>query len=457
MSLSRRLSFLTSNPDFYPTLLKISLPIVLQGFLSTALTFVDVLMIGQLGSTAVASVGLGNQFTLIFMMLINGISSGAAIFTAQYWGRRYVKHIRQTFGIGMRFNLAAALLFTIVTTFFPRNIINFYTSDPGVIEQGGHYLMLIGLSYIFFSISATYAAVLRSTKLVMVPLIASVIALTINTLLNYGLILGHWGMPAMGVTGAGISMIVARVIECGIMVVTAKVREFPTIMNVRKLVVTKSKLQKKYLKVALPVIIHSMGWVLGIAMYTRIYASIGTSSMAAINISETFEKMGLMIFVGISNACAIMVGNNIGGGREDLAHNYSKKFLFIIIAGAMLMGLVIVSIRGHVLSLYNIDSQALHYVSLLLLFMAGVMWMKASNVLFNGGIFRSGGDTRFSMMLDIGGVWLVGVPMGCIAAYYFHLPVYYVALFIYSEELVKMIIGYYRLKSNKWLKNLVKH
>jgi len=453
--MQKRFSFLRSNPEFYSTLFKISLPIILQGFLSTALNFVDVLMVGQLGSKLVASVGLGNQFTLIFLMLINGIGSGAGIFAAQYWGRRYVKHIRRTFGIGIRYAMSAGLFFAILTFFFAPQIISFYTPDPAVQAMGGQYLRLVGLSYIFFSITAMYAAVLRSTRLVMVPLVASIIALSLNTALNYCLILGHFGFPALGVTGAGISMIIARIIECAIIISVVKYRRIPTLINLRTLLMNKIDGQRRYLKVALPVIIHSMGWVCGVTVYMRLYASISTTSVAAVNISETLEKMGFMAFVGIGNACAIMVGNTIGAGREDLAYDYSKKFVFISITGAMLMGLFIMSIKKYIVGLYNLDAEGLKTVSYLMFFMCCVMWMKAANVIFNGGILRGGGDTRFSMMIDICGVWLVGVPMGCLAVYVFHLPVYYVVLFVYTEELVKMIVGFYRFRSNKWLKNLV--
>jgi len=451
----KRFSFLRSNPDFYPTLFKISTPIILQGFISTALSFVDVLMVGQLGSKSVASVGLGNQFSMIFIMLVNGVGSGAAIFAAQFWGRRYVKNIRNTFGIGMRYSILIGLLFTIITFFFAPKILSFYSSDLDVQTMGGHYLQLVGLSYVFFSITVMYAAILRSTRLVMIPLIAGIIAISFNTMLNYCLILGHFGFPAMGVTGAGVSMIVARIIECIIIISVVKYRRIPTLINLRTLFRNKIEGQKRYLKVALPVIIHSMGWVCGVTIYMRLYASISTTSVAAVNISETLEKMGFMFFVGIGNACAIMVGNSIGAGREDLARDYSKKFIFLGVTGAMLMGLFIISIRSYIVGLYNLDADGIHTVSLLMLFMASVMWMKSANVIFNGGILRGGGDTRFSMMIDICGVWLVGIPMGCLAVYYFHFPVYYVVLFVYTEELAKMLVGFYRFRSNKWLKNLV--
>jgi putative MATE family efflux protein len=451
----KRFSFLRSNPDFYPTLFKISTPIILQGFISTALSFVDVLMVGQLGSKSVASVGLGNQFSMIFIMLVNGIGSGAAIFAAQFWGRRYVKNIRNTFGIGMRYSISIGLLFTIITFFFAPKILSFYSSDSDVQLMGGHYLQLVGLSYVFFSITVMYAAILRSTRLVMIPLVAGIVAISFNTMLNYCLILGHFGFPAMGVTGAGVSMIVARIIECVIIISVVKYRRIPTLIDLRTLFLNKIEGQKRYLKVALPVIIHSMGWVCGVTIYMRLYASISTTSVAAVNISETLEKMGFMFFVGIGNACAIMVGNSIGAGREDLARDYSKKFIFLGMTGAMLMGLFIISIRSYIVGLYNLDADGIHTVSLLMLFMASVMWMKSANVIFNGGILRGGGDTRFSMMIDICGVWFVGIPMGCLAVYYFHFPVYFVVLFVYTEELAKMLVGFYRFRSNKWLKNLV--
>jgi len=451
-----RFSFLTTNKEFYPLLFKLSIPIILQGFLSTALLFVDVLMVGQLGEQAVASVGLGNQFTLIFIMIANGCASGTGIFAAQYWGRRYVKHIRQTFTIGLRYSLLIGVVFSIAAIFFSQHIIAFYSPDPVVQVEGGHYLHLLGISYIFFSITVVYAATLRSTKLVMLPLIASGIALSLNTFLNYGLILGNFGFPKMGVTGAGISMIIARVVECAIIIGVTRYRKLPMVKRVGNIFWAKIKGQREYFRVVFPVVMQNVGWVLGISLYMKIYASISTGSLAAVNISETLEKMGFMAFVSMANACAIMIGNSIGAGRDDLARDYSRKLLFIGVVGAMLMGAVIIAIRPYVIQLYNLDAEGVRNVSYLMLFMACVMWVKASNVIFNGGILRGGGDTKYSMFIDIGGVWLVGIPMGYIAAFVLNLPIYFVVLCVYSEEFVKMIVGFHRFLSNKWLRNLVR-
>ncbi|MDR2962473.1 MAG: MATE family efflux transporter [Bacteroidales bacterium] len=449
-------AFLTRNREFYPLLFKLSIPIILQGFLSTALLFVDVLMVGQLGESSVASVGLGNQFTMIFIMIANGCASGAGIFAAQYWGKRYVKHIQQTFTLGLRYSLYVGIVFSIASIFFSEHIIAFYSPDPVVQQQGGHYLHLLGISYLFFSITVVYAATLRSTKLVLLPLIASSIALSLNTVLNYCLILGHWGFPQMGVTGAGYSMIIARAVECAIIVGITRYQRLPMVRKSNSIFFTTIKGQAAYFRVVFPVIMQNLGWVVGISLYMKIYASISTAAVAAVNISETLEKMGFMAFVSMANACAIMVGNAIGAGRNDLARDYSRKLLFLGIVGAMIMGAIIIAIRPYVIRLYNLDEESLRNVSYLMLFMACVMWIKASNVIFNGGILRGGGDTKYSMCIDIGGVWLVGIPMGCIAAFVFHLPIYFVVLCIYSEEVAKMIAGFHRFLSDKWLRNLVK-
>lgn len=451
-----RLSFLTTNKEFYPLLLKLSIPIILQGFLSTALVFVDVLMVGQLGEQAVASVGLGNQFTMIFIMVANGCATGTGIFAAQYWGRRYVKHIRQTFTIGLRYSLLIGIAFSIVTIFFPQQIIAFYSPDPAVQIEGGNYLHLLGISYIFFSITVVYAATLRSTKLVMLPLIASGIALLLNALLNYCLILGNFGFPRMGVQGAGISMIIARAVECGIIVISTRYQKLPMVKKAGSIFFAKIKGQREYFRVVFPVIMQNIGWVVGISLYMKIYASISTVALASYNISETLEKMGFMAFVSMANACAIMVGNAIGAGRKDLARDYSRKLLFIGVVGALAVGAIIIAVRPYVIQLYNLDAEGVQNVGYLMFFMACVMWIKACNVIFNGGILRGGGDTKYSMFIDVGGVWLVGLPMGYLAAFVWDLPIYFVVLCIYSEELVKMIVGFYRFLSGKWLRNLVK-
>jgi putative MATE family efflux protein len=280
------------------------------------------------------------------------------------------------------------------------------------------------------------------------------VALSINTVLNYLLIFGNFGFPKMGVEGAAIATLIARSLECvTLLTLTYRLRT-PVAARLNELLGFNRDFILRYLKIALPVMFNEMMWSLGITVYNIVYARIGTESIAAVNISATIENMAFVLFIGISNAAAIMIGKRIGANEEDKAFIYGRRTLILGMAGAVLVGLIILVGKDAILSLYQISETARLYASLILTITSFVLWIRVSNMIMIVGIFRSGGDTRFSFVLDVGSVWLVGVPFALIGAFVFHLPVYGVVLMIMAEEVVKMLIGFWRFSSRKWINNL---
>jgi putative MATE family efflux protein len=439
---------------YFKTLMRIAVPIASQHFITSSLNAVDVIMIGQLGETAVAAVGLANQVFFLLILLLFGISSGAAMFTAQFWGKEDIESIHKVLGIGLMLGIASSLLFSFAALVFPEFILSIYSKDPAVIALGSTYLRRVALSYVFTSITFSFASVLRSTENVKLPMFVSIVALSINTVLNYLLIFGNFGFPKMGVEGAAIATLIARSLECvTLLTLTYRLRT-PVAACLSQLLGFNRDFILRYLKIALPVMFNEMMWSLGITVYNIVYARIGTESIAAVNISATIENMAFVLFIGISNAAAIMIGKRIGANEEDQAFIYGRRTLMLGMAGAVLVGIIILVGKDAVLSLYQISETARQYASLILTITSFVLWIRVSNMIMIVGIFRSGGDTRFSFILDVGSVWLVGVPFALIGAFVFHLPVYGVVLMIMAEEVVKMFIGFWRFSSRKWINNL---
>jgi putative MATE family efflux protein len=442
------------DSTYFKTLMRIAVPIASQHFITSSLNAVDVIMIGQLGETAVAAVGLANQVFFLLILLLFGISSGAAMFTAQFWGKEDLESIHKVLGIGLMLGIASSLLFSFAALVFPEFILSIYSKDPAVIALGSTYLRRVALSYVFTSITFSYASVLRSTENVKLPMFVSIVALSINTVLNYLLIFGNFGFPKMGVEGAAIATLIARSLECvTLLTLTYRLRT-PVAARLSQLLGFNRDFILRYLKIALPVMFNEMMWSLGITVYNIVYARIGTESIAAVNISATIENMAFVLFIGISNAAAIMIGKRIGANEEDKAFIYGRRTLILGMVGAVLVGLIILVGKDAILSLYQISETARLYASMILTITSFVLWIRVSNMIMIVGIFRSGGDTRFSFILDVGSVWLVGVPFALIGAFVFHLPVYGVVLMIMAEEVVKMLIGFWRFSSRKWINNL---
>lgn len=446
----------TKDKSFLPRMIAIATPILLQNLLSASLNFVDVFMIGNLGEAAVSAVGSANQYFFVFNMLIFGLASGSAIFTAQYWGQRDIKNIRSVMGIGMSLTLGIAMLFALVAFFFPQLSIQIFSNDPLVIEPGTGYMRIIAVTFLMTAIGINYSIVLRSTENVIYPMVASFSGVILNTVLNYILIFGHLGFPAMGVNGAALATVIARSVELTIILTITYARKLPAAIHLRDLFSYSRASLKKYLKRVVPVVLQSVGWSAGFSMYSVIYGHLDTKFLAAFNIAGTVERLCLIFFTGIGSACSIMVGNRIGAGEEEHARGYAHNFLVIGVGFSVIVSVALIFLRGSIASIYGeLADTSRFYVTAILLVMACVMWAKSSNILFHMGIFKAGGDTLFSMIVDVGGVWLIGVPIAAIAGFVFGLPVHLIAACVTAEEITKMIVGYVRYRSGRWMNNLV--
>jgi len=449
-------STLFSDRNFYKSLLRIALPITIQQFITSGISTLDVLMVGQLGETSIAALGLANQVYFLLQLLLFGVSSGSAIFTAQYWGVRDVKNIRRVLGICLFITVPSAVLFTIAAMIFPEVVLRFYTDDPAVIALGSQYLRVVGVSYLLFAISFSYAAILRSTEQVKLPMVVSAMALILNSLLNYALIFGNFGLPAMGVRGAALGTTISRGMEFVVLVFLTYRLKTSAAARLRELLDFNFAFFKRTLHTSMPAAINEVLWALGITTYNSVYAHIGTQSIAAMNIANTIESMAFVVFMALAHGAAIMIGNKIGAGHETVAREYAGRFLKLGVLGALVTGTVVILVRQPILLFYNITPVASQYASNILLIFSLFMWVKVSNLLIFVGILRSGGDTRYALLVEACAIWLVGVPLALTGGFVLRLPVHWVYLMVFSEEFVKLFLVYRRYRTGRWIHNLVR-
>jgi putative MATE family efflux protein len=402
----------------------------------------------------VAAVGLANQIFFLFNLMTFGIVSGCAIYTAQYWGNRDLAGIRKVVVLCLGMSLTAAALFTTVALVFPRAAMSLYTTDPAVIELGVQYLRIIGFSYIATAISFTLANQLRSTGDVRTPMLISMVALSLGTVLNYLLIFGGLGLPAMGVRGAALGTCLARIGECAAMVFITYRDKKPTAVYLADLRGISARYMRAFMLTVLPVAANETVWSLGVTIYNIIYAHIGTQAIAAINITSTIEGLAFVIFNGISNGTAIMIGNRIGAGETDTAYRYARYSLIMGILLGVITGGGMIALAAPIVSLYKISDAAAFDARSILTVLGCFTWVRVSNQTIIVGILRSGGDTRYSLVLDVGTVWFVGIPMALLGAFVLHLPIYWVVAMVMSDDLTKAGVGFYRYRTRKWINNL---
>ncbi|HMZ41573.1 MAG TPA: MATE family efflux transporter [Anaerolineales bacterium] len=445
---------LYSDREYFNNVFKIALPIIFQQFVYALLNMLGVVFVGQKGDTAVAAVGLAGQIAFLLNLVHFGIISGAAMFTAQFWGRQDIPNLKRVLGLCLMFAISASAVFFAISQFVPEWFLGIYSKDPDVIAMGAEYVRTFSWTFLFMAVSASYVFVMRSTGSVKLPTYVSVGVLSLNTLLSYVLIFGYFGMPEMGVQGAAVAAVIARALECVILLYVIYAYKFPVAASIKELTDFDLAFTARVIKPMLPVMLNELFWSLGITTYNAIYGRMGTEALATVNIVSPIEQIAFVVFVGLANATSVLVGNRIGAGKDDEAYLYGGRSIGLGIAGGVLLGLLLQIFKVPALSLFNVSSEVLQNASVMVNIVSIFLWVRVNNMTIVVGILRAGGDTRFSLFLDGIIIWLVGVPFAALGAFYFHLPVYFVYLCVMSEEVTKWILGIFRWRSRKWIHNL---
>jgi putative MATE family efflux protein len=445
------------DPEYLRNVLKIALPIIVQQLMFSLINLLGVLFVGQKGDASVAAVGLAGQIAFLLNLVHFGIISGAAMFTAQFWGKQDIPNLRRVLGLCLILAISASLIFFTLAQLFPSQILRIYSKDVEVIALGTNYIRTFSWTFLFFAVTFSYALVMRSTGNVKIPTTVSIGALLIGTVLSYVLIFGKFGFPELGIQGAAVAMVIARVLECAALLTIIYTRNLPVAASFRELTGFDRVFFGRVIRPMLPVILNELFWSLGITTYNIIYGQMGTQAYAAMNIVATIEQVAFVVFIGVSNATSVLVGNRIGAGKEEEAYLYAGRSLGIGILGGILLGIVLQFVKVPILSLYKVSPEVIQNASNVINVVSVFLWIRVNNMTTVVGILRAGGDTRFSLFLDGIIIWIVGVPMALLGAFVLHLPVYFVYLCAMSEEAAKWILGLHRYFSRKWINNLTVH
>ncbi len=438
-------------------MLGLAVPIALQHLISISLNTIDTIMIGSFGESAVAAVGISNRIYFFFVMVTFGIYSGMSVFTAQYWGNKDIKNVKNMLGMELSLGIGASLVFLLVISMFPQTLISLFIKDPVVIELGQDYISIVVFSYLFTAISFAISFTMRSVGNVKMPLLINASCVLINTLLNYIWIFGHLGFDAMGVRGAAWATLVARMVECTCFVLyLTKKNNNILLFKVKDLFQWTFSMLRQKLKVALPVLVNEVVWSLGITMTHVAYGLLGTGAVAAVQVGTTVLGIFEAGFFGIGNACAVMLGNEIGRENYALTEKYAKKYISVMIIFGIIMGAMLILLRGPIIGLFDLGTATVESIYYILFVLGAYIPLSMLSYLLFIGVLRSGGDTRFCMVLEMITIWGYVVPIAFIAVLVLRLPVYGVMALINFEHVLKLIFLFPRYRSKKWIKNLVK-
>ena len=444
-----------ANRYFYPKAMLIAIPIALQQLINSALNMIDTFMVGQLGDTAVAAVGISNQFFFFLLLFLIGLNAGGAVFMSQLHGAEDKVGIQKVFRlisiIGVTLMTAGAL-----TAFFGGSFIaSLYSNEPAVIVLVKSYLKVVAFAYTTQAISFACSTVFRSTGKASVAMRISLLAIGMNILLNYIFIFGKLGLPPMGIEGAALGTVISRLIEMfGLLAVTMRYQKHLFGKWQRGVKISR-EFYLQFLRITAPVFLNDGLWGIAFNICTMAYARIGTAAMAAVQITRTIEELLFVLIIGISSAAAILLAQYIGAGREDIVYRAGKKLVLLGIATGVFAGVILFTIAPFITSIFKVTDATSWNVITSLRAVAFIQIIKYGNLLLITGVLRSGGDTFFSMLVETSTMWLIAIPLAFLGAVVLKLELYQVMLLVGSEEVVKLIIVTRRFRSKKWINNVV--
>ncbi|GHU81876.1 MATE family efflux transporter [Spirochaetia bacterium] len=444
-------STLFNDTQFYKNLFTMAVPIMLQNLVNSFVNMVDTVMIGRLGTVEIAAVGLGNQVFFLFTMVLFGICSGGAIFTAQFWGKKDISGIRKNTGLCLILSVTTALIFTLAVVLVPEGIIGIYSRDPAVIAAGAQYLNALAPSYIPFGISYVFILTLRSIEKVRLAMITTVIALTINMTLNYFFIFGAGPIPAMGVSGAAIATVIARITEVIILVTVSYKKKYHLAGSLRELLAFNASFFKRFIRITAPVIFNEFMWALGITVQNIIFARNHTDAIAAFNITNTVSQLTWVVFIGLGNGVAVLIGKKIGEGNEVTARDYARRitrFAPLLAVGA---ALILFPLSRLLPFIFKVNVNVLSITTVMFIILCCSYPFRAFNITLIVGVCRAGGDTIFCVLYEMIFMWGFSLPLGAAANFIFHAPVWLIYLILCSEDVFKMFFGSWRLGTGRWL------
>ncbi len=452
----------SSVKELYKKVFTIGIPVSIENMIYSLMNFIDVFMVGKenvvlgLGTAAVAGLGFANQIFMIFIVSLFGLNSGGGILAAQYYGKKDYKNLKKCLGITITVGLLFSFLFFLMGLFIPEKIIGIFTSDPKVLKLGANYFRIIALIYPLIGLGYSFNMQLRAIGKNQYSLYSTIIGLCINLVGNYLFINGNLGFPAMGVVGAAIATVIARIVSVFYLIYIIYKNKLPMAGNFQELFKLSWSFIAKALKISLPVFGHEIMWVTGVSMYVIIYGRIGTEATAAIQVVKSISNLVFTLVFGLSSGTAAIIGQEIGAGNEENAYKYGVELLKVSLVIGTAVALFVYAICPVVLILMKVDS-AIYPLARQIVFSEGILIIiKTTGTLFIVGVLRAGGDTLWTMFADLIPLWTFAIPLTYIAGLKFGLPVALVYLCSGSDELLKMPFCIQRLKSRKWINNLVK-
>jgi putative MATE family efflux protein len=450
---------LTDKRAFWRGVILLSLPVAAQMLLQSLLGMADVIMVGDLGSSAIAAVGLAAKIHFLLLVLMSGLATGCSILVAQYIGAKDFVSCQRSLAVTLIVGTLVMLPFVLVFGFGSRTWVSWINPDPQVVELAAQYLIITAPALLFTQWIVIYEASLRALGNTTMPLIAGVFAAALNIAGNYALIGGNWGFPALGVAGAAWATLGARALQLLIVVGWVYAKKHGFALNLAQLKMGLDKTQiNRYLAFSLPLVANYAIWAVGNSTYHLVTGFAGTEALAVMGVIVPIESAFFALFVGLANASAVLIGRELGAGNNDTAwqlHQFFDRITFILL---IIFCSALWFARPLMLHIFDqLDAKSTELLFNTLGVFCLLVWVKVINMMRIIGVLRAGGDNRFTLITDTIVMWVFGLPIYIAAVFLTKISFIYLYALMFLEDGLKFIPVIKRIASRKWMNNLTKH
>ena len=447
---------LTRDKSFYKSFLRLMSALMLQQAVVLSVNLADNVMLGGYSETALSGVAAVNQIQFILQQLVFGISNGMVVLASQYWGQKKAEPVRRLMAVAFWAALAISSLLFALVSLFPHGAVGIFTNDEAIVRQGMDYLAIVRFSYLFFAVTTILLGGMRVVEKVNIALYVSIVALLLNCSINYTLINGRFGFPEMGVRGAAIGTLTARIVECLIVAFYVLCKDRRLRVRVRDLIRIDSVLAKDYVRVSLPVVATGFLWGCNTALQTVILGHMSSSAIAAHSISSTIFLFLKVTSVGASSAAAVLTGKTVGTGNLAKIREYTRTFQVLFLGIGILLGAALFFIRIPLLGLYSLEPQTRELANAFILIESTVLVVMSYQMCMNTGVICGGGDTRYVMVMDLIVIWGIVIPLSFASAFLWNASPVVVLLVLNADQYLKCIPAAVYGNSFRWIRQLTR-
>ena len=439
--------------SFSKKLLTLVIPIAFQQFMLALVSASDAIMLGALSQDALSAVSLAGQVTFVENLFFAAMTIGLSMFAAQYWGKQDIISVEKIFAYVIKITAGVSFAFFLASLCFPNALMRIFTDEQPLIDGGAIYLRTVSLSFFLTGISQIYLCTFKNTGKAVKSGVISSASVVINIVLNAVLIYGLFGFPKLEIAGAALATVIARAIEA-IWCILETTKKDCIKLKLSNILYDDKSLRHDFWKYTTPVLGNEIVWGVGFTMYSVIMGHLGTDAVAANSIANIVKNLAACFCLGIGSGGGIMVGNELGAGKSELAKQYGRKLCKLSIICGAVSGLFLLAISPLILAVTDLSDTATGYLRWMLVMCSYYMIGKSVNGTTIVGIFCAGGDSKFGFLCDTVTLWCITVPLGLIAAFALKLPVLAVYFIVNLDEIVKLPAVYRHYKKYKWVKDL---